>query len=343
MRALTPIFAALAAALLAGAVARADIVDRIDQPAAEIAAAKWWNGAAPKLDAFRGKVVVLHLSDPARATSKAFLPNLVRIGQTRRDEPLVIVEVLDTADETLAAKYVEENAKDVTWLVGWDANGTVAQAYPGTSVPRTYVIGPDGRIAWHAHIGALTREALDGQVARCAFWDLKAVPAAARPAAKAVFELRFGDAVAAADKVFEDPRAPGEAKAFAARVKKEVARAHAQHKEIVEALTKDLDWATLYRRVERMLPVYKGTLYEPEVKAKWEELNANKRVLYIVEQQRLLEQLVKGVHKMNLRDLEKVRPRVREVAVMNPDTKVERNAMEWVAEIDARIAKLSRK
>jgi hypothetical protein len=331
--------AALVLACLGGAGARADIVDRLDEPAAEIAAAQWWNGAAPKLADLRGRVVVLHVSDPARATSKAFVPNLVKLRDAYKDAPVTIVEVVENEDQAIAAAHAADAASGVTWPVGWDGTGVLLRGYPGTSVPRTYVIGPDGKVAWHAHVAALTKEIVDAQVTRCSFGDSKAVPAAARAAAKAMLDLRFGDAITAADKVFTDRYAGDDAKAFCAKVKKEVARYYAFQKGVVDVLIRDLDWAVAYHRVERMLVIYKGTDHLPEIEKRKAELDANPRVRYIVAAQKELDGIVEHLDREDVKGLEKIIAKLEEFQSTYPESAVAKKAGEWIEECKRRIAR----
>ena len=330
---------ALVLACLFGAGARADIVDRLDEPAAEIVASAWLNGAAPKLADLRGRVVLLHVSDPARATSKAFVPDLVKLRDAYKSAPVTIVEVVENEDQAVATAHAADAASGVTWLVGWDGTGTLLRGYPGTSIPRTYLIGPDGKVAWHAHIKALTKEILDAQVTRCTFGDSKVVPAPARVAAKAMLDLRFGDAITAADKVFTDKYAGDDAKAFCAKVKKEVARYYAFQKSVVEALIRDLDWAVAYHRLEKMLVVYKGTDHFDEIVKKKAELDANPRVKYIVAAQRDLDTIVEHIDREDIKGLEKIVAKLKEFQETYPDSAVAKKAGEWIEECERRIAR----
>ncbi len=331
--------AALVLALCWGTAARADIVDRLDQPAPEIVATTWWNGAAPKIASLRGKVVILHVSDPSRATSKGFLPNLVKLAETYKSQPVVIIEVLESAEDACATKYLVDDAASIKWQVGWDGAGALLKGYPGTSMPRTYVIGPDGKVAWHAHVAALTKDILEAQINRCAFGDPKTVPYDARHAAKALLDLRFGEAIDFADKVFTDSHASGEAKAFCAKVKKEISRYWTFQRGVVDALIKDLDWAVAYHRVERMLVTYKGTDHLAEVQKLKDELDANPRVKYIVLAQEYLDHLVEDVARQDIKGLERLIEKLKAFQEKYPDTSPEKKAGEWIAECERRIAR----
>jgi len=330
---------ALVLACLLGAGARADIVDRLDEAAPEISAAQWWNGAAPKPADLRGRVVVLHVSDPARATSKAFVPNLVKLRDAYKSAPVTIVEIVENDDQAVAAAHAGDTESGVTWLVGWDGAGAISRGYPGTSIPRTYVIGPDGKVAWHAHVAALTKEIVDAQVTRCSFGDPKVVPAAARVAAKAMLDLRFGDAIVAADKVFTDRYAGDDAKAFCAKVKKEIARYYAFQKGVVDAAVRDLDWAAAYHRTVRMLVVYKGTDHLDEIERKKAELDANPRVKYIVAAQKELDGIVEHIDREDIKGLEKLIAKLKEFQSTYPDSSPAKKAGEWIEECQRRITR----
>jgi hypothetical protein len=331
--------AAVLLALASGATARAEIVDRLDQPAPEIVASTWWNGAAPKMANLRGKVVILHVSDPSRATSKGFLPNLVKLAEAYKSEPVVIIEVVEAAEDSVATGYLVDCAAEIKWQVGWDGEGALLRGYPGTSMPRTYLIGPDGKVAWHAHIAALTKPIVDAQITRCGFSDVKSVPTEARQAAKAMLDLRFGEAIVFADKVFTDSHASAEAKAYCAKVKKEISRYWTFQRGVVDALIKDLDWAVAYHRVERMLVTYKGTDHFAEVQKLKDELDANPRVKYIVEAQEFLDHLVEAVPREDIKGLERLIEKLKAFQERYPDTSPEKKAGEWIAECERRIAR----
>jgi hypothetical protein len=215
------------------------------------------------------------------------------------------------------------------------------RGYPGSSQPRTYVIGPDGKVAWHRHIAALTRDILDAQVTRCGFSDPKLVPEKARPAAKAMLELKFADALKAADKVFTDKYAPDDAKAFCAGVKKEISRYYAFQKTVVDALIKDLDWAVAYQRVERMLVTYKETDHEAEILRRKAELDANPRVKFILAAQKRLDGMVADLGRMNSKELKQLVEELKMFIDEFPETAVGKKAGEWLAEAERRLVQKS--
>jgi hypothetical protein len=160
---------------------------------------RWWNGSAPKLSKWAGDVVLLHFSEPSKLTSKAFTPTVRKLHETYGEKGLHVVEILMVFGEEEADAYVKSEAAG--WLVGLDANEDARGTYLGSSVPRSYLIGPDGKVAWHAHVGALNDAAVRAQLDRRPFFDTKTLPQKARAMAKAAGEQRYGSALAAAEKL----------------------------------------------------------------------------------------------------------------------------------------------
>ena len=104
------------------------------------------------------------------------------------------------ADE--ASAYVASS--EATWLVGHDAKAEAAMAYAGTSVPRTYMIGPDGVVVWHAHIQALKAQDVEAQFVRASWFDEKALPPKVKALARSARALKFGAATKAIEKLAGD-------------------------------------------------------------------------------------------------------------------------------------------
>lgn len=334
----------LSAALLAAALAvpaSADIADRLDQKAPEPSCKTWWNGKAPKISKLKGQVVVLHFHDPNRLTSKAFESKVKRLAEDQAGKPFTLIEIIVDCDEVDAQSYVERAG--ATWLVGWDGKGDAAAEYAGSSVPRTYLIGPDGMVAWHAHIGALTEDALDAQYARARLFDEKSLSRKAKPAAKAARELRFGKAAEEAKKLIGDEHAEEADKAIARTILTEIKRYHAFQMEVVTALEKDLDWGVALRRVERMREVYRGTDMEDEVEAEWRKLDANPRVAYVAEAERLLGLIVEKTDLRKKGDLESAVRELKTFIDSYDNTKPAERARSWVEEYERRLAAMEKK
>ncbi len=322
--------AALVMGLLVALPAAADIVDRLDQKAPEVACTKWWNGKSPKI-AKLGGVVLLHVHNPTKITSKAFEGKLKEWHGEQAGKSFQMIEILVDCTEADAQDYVDRSR--ATWLVGYDGKGSSAFAYPGNSVPRTYLIGPDGVVVWHAHIGALKDEFLDAQYARVGYYS-KDVPRKCKALAKAARELRFGAAVKEADKLLANARATDEEKALAESVKAEVARYHALQMKVVRSLEKELDWGIVSRRVERMRTIYKGTDLADDVEKKWEQLEANPRVAYVAEKERLLDLIIDKTNTAKKGDVESALRELKSFVASYQNMKPAEKARRWITEYE---------
>jgi len=319
----------------------ADIADRLDEKAAAIRCSTWWNGDAPKLSKLKGRVVVLHFHDPGRITSKAFEEKAKKLAHAHPDQPYTFIEVIVDCDEVDAQSYVARAGAD--WLVGWDGKGDAASAYPGSSVPRTYVIGPDGLVAWHAHIAALKKDVLAAQFARATLFDTKALPKKARAAAKAAREYRFGAAVEESEKLLGGKRSTPEEKAIAETIIEEIGRYHAFQQKVARAAMLDLDWGVALKRVERMEAVYKGTPFEEEVATERKKLDANPRVAYVAEAERLMELIIDKTDVRKKRDLESALRELKTFADSYANTKPAEKAASWIADYEKRLAAMEKK
>jgi len=326
--------------VLVATMAWADIADRLDEKAKDVSCSTWWNGDAPKFAKLKGRVVVVHFHDPNRTTSKAFEEKAKKLARAHADKPFTFIEVIVDCDEVDAKSYVARSGAD--WLVGWDGKGDAASAYPGSSVPRTYVIGPDGLVAWHAHIAALKSDVLEAQFARALFFDTKALPKKAKNAAKAAREYRFGAAVAEAQKLLAGKRSTPEEKAIAETIIKEVARYHAFQAKVARAAMKDLDWGVALKRVERMEEVYKGTALEEQVAAVRKELDANPRVAYVAEAERLMGLIIDKTDLRKKRDLESAIRELTAFADSYANTKPAEKARSWMTDFEKRLAALEK-
>jgi hypothetical protein len=344
MRAMRPTISLPASVVLLFAIASlamGEIADRLDEKAKAISCTTWWNGDAPKLAKLKGRVVVLHIHDPTRISSKAFEEKAKQLARSHADQPFTFIEVIVDCDEVDAQSYVARSGAD--WLVGFDGKGDTASGYPGSSVPRTYVIGPDGLVAWHAHIGALKPDVLDAQFARARFFDIKALPKKAKAAAKAAREYRFGAAVEESDKILASERSTPEEKAIAEVIIVEVGRYHAFQKKVARAAMKDLDWGVALKRVERMQAVYRGTAFADEVAAERKKLDSNPRVAYIAEAERMMEGIIDKTDVRRKRDLESAIRELTTLADSYANSKPAEKAQSWISDFEKRLAAMRKK
>lgn len=106
-----------------------------------------------------GGPVVLNLWASWCAPCREEFPLLSQFAADRPDVTVVGVAVRDQRPK--AAAFAEE--MDPTFLVGFDEDGAVADAYPSFGLPATYVIDRDGTIT-EVIGGQLTEETLYGLV-----------------------------------------------------------------------------------------------------------------------------------------------------------------------------------
>jgi thiol-disulfide isomerase/thioredoxin len=299
MRFATGLFPAAAIVVLASSPARAEIADKLDQIAPEIECAAWAAGQPAQLSKLRGRVVVLHFSDPDRVTSQAALPALRKVAEAWKDRPVTVVEVVVSPMQASATTYAAKSLPP--WSVGWDGKGTSAARFAGTSVPRTYLLGPEGRIVWHAHVGALTKDLVQAQVDRVPFFAPGRDVKAARGVARAAAEQRFGAALAEAAKVEADKYATDADRAMCALARADVARTWELQKKVLDNLCRDLDWGYAWRRAQRMKETFAGTDKEPAIDDVIAKLEAREIVPYVRAGQDLLDRIVEDAAKAKTR------------------------------------------
>lgn len=286
--------AAAASIVLVGALdpaaARAEIMDRIDEPAGDLVCAKWFGADQSKLEKLRGRVVIVHFSRPEVITSRAAVPSLRKLAETYADKAVTVVEVVVSDDEAKAAAYVEKEKP--SWSVGFDANGTAAMKYPGTSVPRTYLVGPDGRVVWHQHVSTLPTKLVDEQLARLAFFAPSKDVKVGKAAAKFASEMRYREALDECAKIDLDKKATDADRELAKAIRADIPRMLTFLREKAEALYQAQDYGFSWRRFERMAAAFKGTEHEASIKKRMDELSKVKIVPYVVQAQNELDKLM---------------------------------------------------
>jgi hypothetical protein len=337
-----PAAVALAAAAVTAAPARADIADRLDEPAPEIECAKWAAGAPTQITKLKGRVVVLHFSDPERITSQAALATLRKLAAAWKDAPVSNVEVVTAPMEASATTYAAKESP--SWPVGWDAKGASSAKYPGTSVPRTYLIGPDGKIVWHAHVQALTKDLVQSQVDRVQFFAPGPDVKSARAVARAAADMRYAAALAEAAKVDTDKKATDADRALVKALRDEFARTWAMKKKLLDALMKDLDWGIAWRRAKQMEAIFKGTEFEDDAAAEIAKLEANPIVAYVRPAQDQYDQLVEDAAKARLRkEVESVLLRAEKFAEAFVNTKPGDRSIDLIEALKKRLAEMPAK
>jgi thiol-disulfide isomerase/thioredoxin len=111
-------------------------------------AATYLDGRPMKLSDFEGKVVLLTFWFHACATCREHFPQLQKLNSeySRRGFAIVAVDFGDTA-ETVRAYFEKEKFSFTPALQAKDA---MTKAFGVRAYPTTYLIGPDGKVAWRA-------------------------------------------------------------------------------------------------------------------------------------------------------------------------------------------------
>ncbi|MCG3133754.1 MAG: hypothetical protein HMLKMBBP_00988 [Planctomycetes bacterium] len=340
MRRATSVLLALAAFLCTFAPAppsaRAEIVDRIDESAPELECAKWFGDAPAKWEKFRGRVVVLHFSRPEVVTSRAAAGSLRDFAKKWATKPVTVIEVALSVEEASVAAYVSRDAPP--WPVGHDAAGATAAKFPGTSVPRTYLIGPDGRIFWHAHILALTDAMVQEQLDRIAFVAPGPEVKLGKGCARAAGDMRWADALAAAAKLETDAKASDADREIARQVRAEVPRAFQVDLGRAEKLVTERDYGLAWRRFERMLVRFKGTVHEKAVQDRMAELDAKEIVPFCRKGQDRLDDLMTKWPTRTRSDVEKLIVAIDEWDSLYGETRPAERAAKFREEMTALLA-----
>lgn len=119
-------------------------------PAPQIAAQGWINGAAPGPDDLRGQVIVVDAWATWCGPCREAAPDLVDLHAKYKDRGVVFIGLTDEGPESLTAIRGFLNDTGITWLNGYGAGETLL-ALEAYAIPNTWVIGRDGKIVWSGH------------------------------------------------------------------------------------------------------------------------------------------------------------------------------------------------
>ncbi|HLW47373.1 MAG TPA: TlpA disulfide reductase family protein [bacterium] len=119
-----------------------------------------YRGQPITLQRFRGHPIVLNFWASWCPPCRAEMPALEAAYRTYRARGVVVIGI-DGATDTWGASRAFLEARAVTYPVGRDDAGQIAQAYHVAGLPTTFFIAADGRVAGVALTGGFTGE--DGQ------------------------------------------------------------------------------------------------------------------------------------------------------------------------------------
>ncbi len=202
-RILLPALPALAALLLLPARAAADTL--LDRQAPEPAVSKWVGGEPPPpLKALKGRCALVELLDPDDLVCQGLVSRTVEIAARAAERDLVVLSVAvgAGADEATSRAFAKEFR--VAWPLGVDRGAETFLAYGMPSLPRYFLVSPDGRVAWEGSPGSLDDRSLAAFLERSRLWRTEEVAKGARPAAESFVKGKYGSAARKASELLEE-------------------------------------------------------------------------------------------------------------------------------------------
>jgi len=195
--------------LLAASPALADsLLDR-DPPAPAVT--KWVVGEPPPaLKSLKGTSALLELTDPDELVCQGLASRTLEVANRTKDRHLLVITVAvgTGADEEKAREFAKRFG--VTWPLGVDRKGETFYAFGAPTLPRWYLVAPDGRVMWEGSPGALDDAALSGFLERARLWRPAEVAKTVRPAAEAFVKGKYASAARkAADALAEARKRAG--------------------------------------------------------------------------------------------------------------------------------------
>lgn len=136
--------------------ARADF-PALGKPPPEINAKSWFNnlGAEPRLADLKGQVVLIEFWATWCPPCRAAWPHLNELYSTYAKDGLVAIGLSDEVDDKVDPFITEFK---IQCLVG--GGSTSNGAYGVDGIPHTFIVGPDGNLAWHGHPSELKEDLL---------------------------------------------------------------------------------------------------------------------------------------------------------------------------------------
>jgi len=106
------------------------------------------DGKTHRLSAYRGKTVIVNFWATWCPPCREEIPSMNRAWQQLRDEDVIMLAVNLGEDEDTIFVFTADYPADFPLLL--DRDGAVVEQWPVKGLPTTYVIAPDGSIAYRA-------------------------------------------------------------------------------------------------------------------------------------------------------------------------------------------------
>ena len=301
----------VALALLASA-ARADSF--LDKPAPEPAVAKWVAGEPPPAwKALGGRCALLELFDPDDIVSLGLVSHTVEIAAKAAERKLVIVSVAvgTGAEEGKAGEFAKRFR--MAWPVGVDRRGETYFAAGSPTLPRYFLIAPDGSVMWEGSPGVLDAPTLDGFLERARLWRPAEVARTMRPAAEAFTGGKYGTALKKAEEALVEfqkrSRAglpvDGDEGKDAAVVRDAVKNLALLRLGVADRLAKDRWSLDAQEMLEAMVRSFAGTEWEGKAKEALAAIAADKRAVAEIEATKRLREILAAARPTTRKRIEK--------------------------------------
>ena len=142
----------LAAALAAGLVSTVRAAE-LGDPAAALSIKEWVKGKA--VDVKDGKnIYVVEFWATWCPPCRASIPHLSQLQKDYKDKGVVVVGVSDEKPDTVKP-FVKKMAEKMDYTVAIDDSRKTYKgymtAYKQNGIPTAFIVGKDGKVAWHGH------------------------------------------------------------------------------------------------------------------------------------------------------------------------------------------------
>ncbi|TVT50046.1 MAG: TlpA family protein disulfide reductase [Sedimenticola thiotaurini] len=105
-------------------------------------------GEIHQLDGYRGQVVVINFWSTWCAPCRKEMPSLERAWQQLKSENIRVLGVAIQDDPEMIARFLKEY--QISFPILMDSDGQVAQSWPFSGIPATFVLDGEGRIVYRA-------------------------------------------------------------------------------------------------------------------------------------------------------------------------------------------------